>query len=268
MKKTRIRELRKDIKAAVRLGHPESVEMALDGLRSLPQVAANDRLGAGFIEQVILPNAQIMARLPAVRIQQMTKDSLTALRAVGAAALAKRFLVENDVTVGMLRHAALDSRPEVRTAVGQILREAGDAHPERLLGLMGPWLRDSSPKVRCVALGFAPALLPAYGEDVIEQIGPLGRDSHADVRAALVDALQEIAQAGFATSVWGLLADWVTESPLNVWVLTRTVAGAWAASNPRKAQSILGDIYSKIGETKDVGIALRSLKRHGVDIEF
>ena len=63
MNKNETRQLLRDLRAAVMLGQPEAVDMALDGLLAFPGVAANDRMDEGFIEQVILPVGEVLKTL-------------------------------------------------------------------------------------------------------------------------------------------------------------------------------------------------------------
>ncbi|MBL7161598.1 MAG: HEAT repeat domain-containing protein [Anaerolineales bacterium] len=268
MNKSQIRELLGDLKAAVRLGHPEAVEIALDDLRSLPVVAANDRLSEGFFDQVIRPAGVTLARLPTNQLLPLLEDPLAALRAVGAVALAHDYLTGKDVDRRALLAPAKDPRPEVRTALGGTLREVGEAYPEHLLHLLDGWLRDSSPKVRSTALTALPALTQSRGEGIIALIEPLNDDESSEVRAALVDALQAIAQGDLAESVLGLLADWGAESRPNVWVITRALSGSWAASHPKAVEAILRTLHSKVRKTKEITNALRALERHGANIEI
>ena len=58
--KSEIRSVITDIKAAARIGHVESLEIALEGLFSLPNVAANQAMSEAFIEQAILPIGAIL----------------------------------------------------------------------------------------------------------------------------------------------------------------------------------------------------------------
>ncbi|MBC8496932.1 MAG: hypothetical protein H8D37_04650 [Chloroflexi bacterium] len=73
------------------------MEIALADLRSLPVVAATDRLSEGFFAQVIRPAAVTLARLPTNQHLPLLEDPLAALRAVGAVALAHDYLTGKDV---------------------------------------------------------------------------------------------------------------------------------------------------------------------------
>jgi hypothetical protein len=264
MKKSQISAFLNDLKAAARLGHPEAVEMALEGLRAFPQVAANHPLGDGFIDQVILPAGKILSKLPAAQLHPLLDDPQTALRATAGVALAHRFGVGKDGNPKRLQIPAKDARPEVRTALAETLREVGEAHPERLLPLAEDWLAVPSARQRSTALGFIPAL----GQDILQNLDAFKAEQHPEVRAALVDALQALAQNDLAEPVLELLSHWGAEPRPNAWVIGRVLSGSWAASYPQEVKSILQTLHKIYGDRKAISNALKALQRHGVDIEL
>ncbi len=268
MNKSQIRELLGNLKVAVRLGHPDGVEIALDDLRAIPVVAANDQLNEGHLDQLIHPIGEILSRLPASQLRPLMEDQFTGLRAVAAVALARRYLTGKEANQRMLIVLAKDPRPEVRAALGETLREVGEPYPQLLLQLLETWLRDSAPKVRATALIALPSLTQSHSETIIKLIKPLKDDEDRDVRAALVDALQAIAQKDLAEPVLGMLTDWSAEPHPTIWVITRALSGSWAASHPREAETIIRNLHAKVGETKSITNALRALQRHGVKIEI
>ncbi len=268
MNKSQIREFLGNLKAATRLGHIDAVDLALDSLRAHPVVAANDHLSEGQLSKLILPAGEILSRLPADHLLFLLEEPLAALRAAGAAALGKRYLIHEDVNRSMLLTLAKDQRPEVRTALGEALREVDEAHPERFLHLMESWLGDSTPKVRATALIVLPVLTSSYGEKTIKMLEPLKDDEDRDVRAALAKALGAIAQNEYADSILDMLTNWSAERYPSVWVITRTISGSWAASHPKKVEVILRNLHAKFGESKYFTNALRALERHGATIDI
>lgn len=268
MNKPQIRQILGNLKAAARLGHPAAVEIALDDLRSIPIVSANDHLNDGHLDQLIFPAGEILARLPASHHRQLLDDPFSALRAIAGVALAKRYLSGKEANQGMLIVLAKDSRPEVRSALGETLRAVGEAHPEHLLHLVGSWLGDSSPKVRATALIAFPALVLSQGEEIIKMLEPLNADEDRHVRAALVKALNSLAQNHLAIPILALLTDWSTEKHPNMWVITRTLSSSWAVSHPQEIQAILANLHTKVGDTKNITSALQALERHGLKIEI
>ena len=268
MKKARIRQLLRDLRAAVLLGQSEAVEMALDGLLTFPGVAGNDRLGEELIEKVILPVGQILKKIESNQLRSLLVNPLAAGRAIGAVAMVHRFVEGKHSTQKDLRKPASDARPEVRTALGRALFEVAEVDPEKLLNLGTTWLMGNSPKLRHSALLFLPALAGSYGQRIVGLLGPMVADEDYDVRKALVAALNTLARAGLAESVLGLLALWGTEAAPNAWVICRVLSASWAADHPMQSESTLRDVYSKTGKTSEVTNAQRALERHGLKINL
>ena len=86
------RQLLRDIKAATRLGSPGAVDLAMNGLLTLPGVAANAPLAENMFDKVLVPVGQILAELPPDWLRPLSEHQLAAGRAVGAVALARQFL--------------------------------------------------------------------------------------------------------------------------------------------------------------------------------
>ncbi|MEN8173576.1 MAG: hypothetical protein ABFS03_11945, partial [Chloroflexota bacterium] len=254
-----------DLKAAVRIGHPQSVELALGNLRAWPYVAANDQLPAGFIKQVIHPAARMLARRPAVELSPWLDSPLAAYRSLAAASLAYRFLGTGDVDTRILHRAAKDAREEVRLVLGGALSDLDldQPVPPALPELAGSWLVDDAPKVRAVALNFIPPLAAAYQTQIPAWLLPLGSDPNDGVIFALAKALKDLAESGFSDIVLALLDDWVSAPRLNVWLIARSISGSWAASYPQEARAILLTLQSKTKRTKEISNALKALQRHG-----
>ena len=266
--KTEIQQLLRDLKAAAILGRPEAIDIALNGLLSLPGVASNDRVQAGFIDQVILPVSKILSSLKSAQLRPLLDHQLAVGRAIGAAALAYRFVDGKDVGQKDLRKPAVDPRAEVRIALGRTLFLTAGIAPEKLLTLGTTWIIQPAPKLRHTALIFLPALGETqYGARIVGLLGSLGSDDNRDVRSALVDALDHLAQSGLTESVLGLLTLWGSEAKPNSWVICRVLLASWAADYPAQVESILRDLVSKIGETSEISNVLKALRRHGVEIK-
>jgi hypothetical protein len=262
--KSSYREFLTDLKAAVLIGHPEGVEIALEGLWEQPLVASNQRLSEAFIAEVLLPAGKLMASLPAQDLRPMLGDPSAAVRTIGAAALAWRFFSDADVTHEDLRRAAGDPRPEVRAGLGGALFATAQQDSTRLLSLGEKWCHEPSPRLRQTALNFLPALADSHADRLLALYASLGDEDDRKVRAALVAALVDLAGAGQAESILDLLASWASGSSPNIWVIAKTLSASWAAVHHVRALAILETIQSRTGKTKEVTNALRALERHGV----
>jgi hypothetical protein len=260
--KSSYREFLTDLKAAVLIGHPEGVAIALEGLRGQPLVAANQRLSEAFIREVLLPAGKIMASLPVSNLRPMLGDPSAVVRTIGAVALGWRSFKEGDVTRNDLHRAGNDPRPEVRTGLGGVLVEVAQQDPSRLLSLGETWLKDASPRLRETALTFLPALAPSHGERLIGLCATLEEEEDHKVRAALVPALVDLARAGQAEPILDLLDSWASGPSTNTWVIAKVLSASWAAAYPARALTILENIQSRTGKTKEVLNALHALERH------
>ena len=265
--KNATRQLLRDLKTAAVLGNPEAVDIALNGLLVFPGVAANDRMDDGFIEKIILPVGRTLTPLKTSYLRPLLSHKLAAGRAIGAVALADQFITGKQATPKDLRKPANDPRLEVRNALGRELLAVGHKDLEKLLALGTPWLMNAAPKPRYTALIFIPALAPSQGKRLVGLLGPLGNDPDREVRAALVDALNSLGQAGLSESVIELLALWASEPHPNSWVISRVLSTSWAAAYPTQTQSVLQELSSKKGTASQVKSALEALSRHGVEIK-
>ncbi len=262
------RQLLRDLKTATLLGNPEAVDIALSNLMAFPGVAANDRMNDGFIEKTILPVGQALMPLKTSLLRPLLEHDLAAGRAIGAVALANQYISGMDATAKDLRKPANDPREDVRISLGQALLAAGQKNPEKLYDLGTPWLMNVAPKPRATALVFIPALADSHGKRVVGLLGPLGSDPDREVRAALVEALGDLARAGLAESVLELLALWVAEAHPNSWVISRSLSAAWVVDYPTQVESILNELASKPGTSSQVKSATEALARHGLEIKI
>jgi hypothetical protein len=260
-----IRTLITDIKAAARIGHAESLWVALDGLFDLPQVSGNPPMDAAFIEKVILPIGEALAtpRLNLSLIRPLLDEPQAALRGCAAAALAFRFLNQDAFSAKQLGKPGKDSRQDVRLALRLALAQVGKTQPEKLAPLIDEWLAAPSPRLQAIAVALTP-LLPG---SAIRALAGLDNPSDPEVRAALVDALTALAQAGQADGVLNLLSTWARDRENNVWVICKTLAGSWAAQHPQPALEVLSTLLPKADNPKQIINSLQALYRHGADQE-
>jgi hypothetical protein len=266
--KNELKQLLRDLKGAALLGQPEAIDIALNGLLTLPGVASNDRMESGFIEKAILPVGGLLQTLPGPQLRSLLNHHLAAGRAIGAVALAHLFIQGKNATQKDLRKPGNDSRLDVRAALGKALFLVGSTDPEKLLNLGTTWLMGAAPKLRHTALIFIPTLSGAYDTQIVGLLGPIIQDEDYDVRAELVAAVTTLAQEELAPSVLELLTLWGSESHPNSWVICRTLSGSWAAAHPEKVTALLQDLKSKTRESSHITGAVKALQRHGVEINL
>jgi len=267
--KSEIRELIADIKAAVRIGHPESLQVALDGYRILPEVAGNAMFNQSFIRQTVLPLGEVLAypRLDMKYIETLLDDPLSGVRALGAVAFGVRFLEGQGVDAHDLRRPGRDQRPEVRMALGEALAKHAQENLVLLLALVNDWLGRGggtpSARLRLSALIAMRGLISDYGDELIPLLNASPAESDRETRGAHIEALISAAESGHETVVYELLATWAAEPEPDTWMIAKTLSSAWAARDPAEAEAILQALEIKVGEDRAIERAKRSLARHG-----
>jgi hypothetical protein len=260
-----IRAINTDLKAAVRIGHPESIQAALDGLRALPEVASNQTLSHDFLTKALLPLGEVLSnpRLPIDIIKSLVHDSSAALRALAAAAYSLRYLHSGGITPDELKRLANDSRADVRTSLVIGLTHLEAEHQEKVTALLSDWLNSDLTRLQQAALQLIAGLPPNDNEEILPILAPLGSSSHPDTNADLVTALNHLAQDGQAQGVLSLMADWAQEPEPNTWVITRALSASWAMGEVESALNILRQLGLQNAPPKQIAQALQALMRHG-----
>ena len=234
-----IRQLLTAFKAAVRIGHTESLDFALDDLVALPQVTGNPTMSAVFINQAILPIGRVLASRPlAVElVSDMSDSTYAAIRAICGVALALRYLANQEVDEKWLHKIASDNRDDVRQVVQLALLEAGATNKSKLTDLAAHWLSDPSPRVQSLAL----LLLPITAQQALAQVTAMGTPTDPMVKNALSETLTALAQQGQANEVLQLLGQWAPQGEAYAWVICKTLASSWAAKMPQETLAIMGN---------------------------
>jgi len=269
MMKSEILELIADLKAAVRIGHPESLQVALDGYRVLPEVSGNAVLNLAFIRQAILPLGEVLAypRLAMSNIETLLDDPLTGVRALGAVASGVRFLAGQGVDADDLRRPGRDQREGVRVALGEALAKHAQENPPRLLALVSDWLGHGvsaapSARLRLSALIALRGLISDYGDELIPLLAALPSESDRETRVAHIETLVSVAESGRETAVYELLATWGSETEPDTWMIARALSSGWAARNSAESEVILQALETRVGEDRAIERAKRALAQH------
>jgi len=74
--KAEIKQILRDLRAAVSLGRLEAIDIAMNSLLDLPGVASNDQMNEGFIEQVIIPVGELLAGLKSSQLRPLLTHPL------------------------------------------------------------------------------------------------------------------------------------------------------------------------------------------------
>jgi hypothetical protein len=270
MMKSEIHELIADIKAAVRIGHPESLQVALDGYRVLPVVVGNASLTQAFIRQTVLPLGEVLAypQLDLAHVETLQDDPLTGVRALGAVASGVRFLAGHGVNEHNLHRPGRDKRPEVRAALGEALAKHAHENPALLLALVRDWLGHGasvapSARLRLSALIAMRGLISDHGDELILSLIANPAESDRETRSAHIETLICGAESGRESAVYELLTTWVAEPEPDTWMIAKALSSGWAARSPEESEVILHALETKVGEDRAIERAKRSLAQHG-----
>jgi hypothetical protein len=268
--KANIQNLLRDIKAAARIGHTESVWAALDGILDYPQISGNHHLDETFLREVVVPIGQSLAQplLNQTTLRPLIVHTLAGMRAVAGAALAERYLKGiNGVGLKELNTLAQDPRQDVRDAVllacAMPISHASGKQTE----LFDIWLANPSPRLQ----GLAFQLLPYLPENVIlQQIRQLEDNTlpqEPGVRRSLAEAVSKVGRGGDGLQALEVLSGWAENPDRYYWVITRCLSRSWAANYPKESLAILTQLAATTGGRKKILSTLDALQRHGAKKE-
>jgi len=268
--KADLRTLLRDLKAAARIGHAESVWAALDTLLEYPQIAGNHPLDETFLKQVILPVGQALASplLNQSALRPLINHSHAGIRAIAGAALAERYLKGlNGTGLKDLALLAQDPRQDVRSAVLLACIMPNTSAPQKQIEIFQSWLAQSSPRLQGLALQLLPHL-PA--ELILEQLPNLENYNPSlepGVRRALAEAVSKLGQGEHSAQVLAILSTWAGDPDRYYWVITNCLSRSWAAAHADQSLAILTGLAAVKGGRKKILSALKSLQRHGAKTE-
>lgn len=253
-----------DVKAAARIGHADSLWLALDGLIELPEVAGNPLLSENFLSQAVLPigHALAQSRLNNATLRPLADQPQAALRAIAATALITRYLNGGATTLEQLSRLGQDSRKDVRQGLVLAAQTAGE-QPELLMELIVAWLAAPSPRKQSVALQLLPTLAANDPGKAIRLIEDFKISSDAEVRAEVVEVLVWIANQGQGHKVIEVLNTLTNPDKTAQWVVAKTLARPWTAKYPEAAMDILGDLSRQAGPQKLVYKAILAISQQG-----
>jgi hypothetical protein len=261
--KDNIRQVLTAFKAAVRIGYAESLDLALDEVVALPEVAGNAAMSDEFINQAIIPIGRVLSSriLDTDLAPDMVESDYAAIRAICGAALAYRYFSKGDIDDKAMRSIAGDARQDVRQTMRAALTDAGNGKQQKLSGLAEKWLRDKSPRVQATAL----ALLPNAPEQALAQISVMSPPNDPLLKAELSNTLITLALQGNAGQVYQLLEEWAHVGEPYSWVICKTLASSWAAEEPEPSLQIIETLASRIGPEKQIKNTLETLSRYGAE---
>lgn len=254
------REFLLDLRAAIALGTPEAMDMALLTLRAMPEVRGNHVLEDSVIDQLLLPAGELLGdrRVPFAYLEGLSRDSRAAIRALAAGALVQCVCREETQADIALFYLAADTRPEVRQVMALAGRKCAALSQMQPLALAQSWLRGpgvpnqppgQAARRRVTALNILEEYIGTGSQSILSSVEGLQHDSDPDVRAALASLLSAAGKTGWATDVMTLLEAWAGESQPDAWVICRVLSARWAANMPERGLSVLKNLEAKSGAT-------------------
>jgi hypothetical protein len=264
--KAEIRTLLRDIQAAARIGHTESLWAALDNLLDLPQVAGNHPMSETFLNQVIVPIGEAVghARVNHAALKPLVTHPYAAFRAIAGIALLGQYLDgRNGTTLQSINALVQDPRKDVREGIRLAAIRANQADPDRMEELYQAWQGSDSPRVQALAYQILPNLPEAFALKHLEALETGALNSKPEVKRTLASTLSSLAANGQPGKVLEILAGWAAQPDPDHRMVARCLSSSWAAKVPAESLQILTDLAARTGPRKRIRKALENLHRHG-----
>jgi hypothetical protein len=265
-----IHSLLKDIQAAARIGHAESLWAALENLQDLPQIAGNHPLDKSFIIQVILPVGEAIgqAGIGHAMLKPLSGHPFSAYRAVAGVALIEQYLHGlNGTNLKALNVLVRDPRREVRDAIRLAVEHSGNPQAEKLNELFHTWQQSDATRVQALAYQILPSLPEELVLDKLQALGKKDFTSQPEVRKVLSRTLSALAANGHAETVLRLLSQWAASKYSDHRMVADCLSRPWAAAYPAASLDLLTSLASHTSPGKRIRKVLQSLYRHGAEAE-
>lgn len=261
-----LRTILTDLKAAVRIGHPDAIAAALEGLAAQSEIASNQTLADDFISQVILPFGEVLShsRTPDQVLESFAEDPTTGIKAIAIVAQVLRLLREDEPDIGELTRLANDSRADIRVTLVRALASAGSDSNSITNSLAKEWLQSEDKRVQQTGLQVV-AKQSTPQIDILEFIADIGTYPDRELNQDVVSALINLAQKDAAQEVLSQFKEWLDAEPPNSWVITRALSSSWASHYSIEALEILKSLAIMKAAHKQIISALRALIRHGAE---
>ncbi len=248
-------ELLIDLKGAARLGSPEALDLALEGLAAWEAFAANARLEDKAVVKVLVPLGEVLAAptVPADYLRTLADHPLAGGRALAAAALALRVLRGETGFAATLTRLAGDKRAEVRLVASTALARHGSTHFAAAEALLKAWLQpNGSPRLLATALQAATALATQHPRQILALLQRLTPQQYIlpEAQRPLSEALKQTAAAGESAGVLALLAAWVEAANPPTEAILRALHANWARQTPAAALQLLAALEAAVGDSR------------------
>ena len=257
-------EIINNLKAAVRIGHVDSILAAVGAIENLPEIKSNAPIPGPMLEKLIVPAGETF-RSRMVRwetIKHLRRSPLTGTRALMASAAGTRWLLDLYVKKKALRKAALDPRREVRDTLILSLKNADPEAIDPLWKTVKKWLNDESPRVQQTAILLLPLFMPDRKRKIFKLLAAETPNGNPDINAALVEVLTKFGKDSYGNKVVDLLSDWANNEHPNGWVICKTISGSWAVEYRQECESILKSLEPGPTDDRLIDRTYAALKRN------
>jgi hypothetical protein len=268
--KPEIRAILRDIQAAARIGHTESLWAALDGLLDLPALSGNRTMDEATLSQVVLPVAGAIAgsRLNHAALRPLIGNQYAVFRAVAGAALAEQFLKgSNGTRLNDLKALSQDPRRDVLEAIRRVVLESGETSSDRQEELYEAWMASPSPRTQTLAIQILPNLPQAVILEKIEHLKNGALTVQPEVKKALGKVLAVLGAGGHAPQVLAILSAWARKPEPDSWLICASLSKPWASEYAEESLAILTQLATQTGPKKRIRKVLESLHRNGAKDE-
>jgi hypothetical protein len=266
--RTDLRKILRNIQAAARIGHVESLWAALDQLQDIPQIGGNHPMNEKILNQVILPVGKSVSktRINRAALRPLITHPYAAYRAVAGVALVTRFLNgENNTTLKDLNGLVQDPRNDVRLAIQTAAVQTNDPNPEKIEALYDTWQKSNATRIQTLAY----QILPHLPEEItLKKINAFRENLYThppEVRKTLAKSLAHLVANGHASEVLEILTYWSTQDQPDFGLVARSLSRPWAAHFPDQALEILTKLAANAGAKRRIRKALENLYNRGAE---
>jgi hypothetical protein len=268
--KSDMRTILRDIQAAARIGHVESLWAALDNLQDIPEIGGNHPLDESLLNHVILPvgTAVSRTRINKAAMRPLITHPYAAYRAIAGVALVTRLLNGTDQTSPKdLNGLVQDARKDVRQAILLASVQNAGSKPEKINALYDFWQQSGATRDQSLAYQLLPHLPAEIAIQKLDAFRESIQDTPAEVRKTLSSALAALGTSGFEEEVFAILDCWASMNDPDYRIVASSLSRPWAAAYPEQSLEILTRLADKVGAKKRIRKVLQIMHRNGAEEE-
>lgn len=262
--KNALKELSRDLRAALAINHTTAIEAVLETMLHIPQISGNHKLEDYFVLDHLVPFGEMIARstFPLEYLLDMLESKTMVFRVIGATALLIRWESGVHVPGDALQKVATDHRPEVRAVIAHYLRAFTADHAPAVLDLLQTWSKVDSTHLQLTVARTLPTVYPADAETVTNIFYQLSLLDDFELNRELAEGLNEIARQGHGKDVIERLLEWsIPESP-NTWLICKVISTPWAAQYADQAEKTIQNLEGSRGKSDLTDFTYKKIQSH------